>query len=102
GRLKWGAGHTPPRQRIHLHQVDWIDLFLAMMLFIEVGAHWFETARLRRPTLVLAVVTLAVGLLHGRLTTFMAKRRALRVTDEGITVGGKLFGRFTAAWAGIA
>jgi hypothetical protein len=102
GRLKWGAGHTPPRQRIHLHQVDWIDLLLALMLFAEVGVHWYETGRWRRPTLLLAVTTLAVGLLHGRLTTFMAKRRALRVTDDGITVGGKLFGRLTARWSEIA
>jgi hypothetical protein len=102
GRLRWGAGHTPPRQRVHLHQIDWVDVLLGAMLFTEVAVHWFETGHWRRPTLLLAVATLAVGLLHGRLTAFAAKRRALRITDDGVSVGGKLFGRFTARWSEIA
>jgi hypothetical protein len=102
GRLKWGAGHTPPRQRVHLHQVDWVDLGLAALLFTEVAAHYLDTHHWRRPTILLAVVTLAMGLLHGRITAFAAKRRALRITDDGITIGGRWFRTFTARWSEIA
>lgn len=102
GRLKWGAGHTPPRQRVHLHQVDWVDIGLAALLLTEVGVHYYDTGHWRRPTMLLAVVTLAVGVLHGRMTAFAAKRRALRITDDGITIGGKLLSQFTARWSEIA
>lgn len=102
GRLRWGAGHTPPRQRVHLHQVDWVDVLLAAMLFTEVAAHKYETGGWRRPTLLLAILTLGVGLMHGRLTAFQARRRALRVTDQGVTVGGRFFSRFIAPWAEIS
>jgi hypothetical protein len=102
GRLKWGAGHTPPRQRVHLHQVDWVDLGLAALLFTEVGVHYFDTGHWARPTILLAVVTLAIGLSHGRLTAYAAKRRALRITDDGVAVGGLLFRTFTARWSDIA
>jgi hypothetical protein len=103
GRLRWGAGHTPPRQRIHLSQVDWVDILLALMLFAEVGAHYVETAphHVSRPTLLLAIVTLAVGLLHGRITAYAAKRRVLMVTESGVSVGGRMFSRFTASWRDI-
>jgi hypothetical protein len=102
GRLKWGAGHTPPRQRVHLHQVEWVGVGLASLLFAEVAVQYYDTSHWRRPTILLAVVTLALSLLHGRLTAYMAKRRALRITDDGITIGGRLFGRFTARWSEIA
>jgi hypothetical protein len=51
GRLRWGAGHTPARQRIHPHQVDWVCVGLALLLLMEVAAHYFETAppQWRRP-----------------------------------------------------
>ena len=103
GRLRWGAGHLPPRQRVHVSQVDWVDIFLGLMLFIEVAARYVETEphRWARPTIVTALATLAVGLLHGRLTTYAANRRALRVTESGVSVGGRFLTRFTAAWQEI-
>lgn len=101
GRLRWGAGSTPPRQHIKLHHVDWIDIGLATLLFVEVAAHRAETGEWRRPTLLLAVVTLAVGVLHGRITASAAKRQVLKVTDAGVSVGGWFFRRFTAAWTDI-
>jgi len=100
GRLRWGT-HTPPRQRVHQSQIDWIDILLSLLLFAEVAAHYSETHRWRGPTLVLAVLTLAVGLLHGRLTEFSAKRHALRVTETRISVGGRFFSRFTAVFSEI-
>jgi len=101
GRLRWGAGHTPPRQRVHVTQVDWLSLALASLLLLEIAAYRFETGAWRHVTIAVAVVTLAVGLLHGRITAFAANRHTLRVTDHGVTAGGRFFQRFTATWAAI-
>jgi len=88
---------------VHHHQgVDWIDLFLSAMLATEVLAHWHETGHIRRPTLLLAVTMLALGLSHGRLGARQLRRRGLLVTDDGISVGGRFFTRFTARWNEIA
>jgi hypothetical protein len=51
----------------------------------------------KRPTLLLAVVMMTIGLLHGRLAAWGQRRRALRLTASGLAIGGKLFGRSTSA-----
>ena len=102
GRLRWGAGHTEPRRHVHRHHIDWLDVGIAAMLFVEVGVHYAETQHWGRPTLLMAVIVLGLGLLHGRIAAAAAKRRMLRVTDDGIIAGGRLFSRFEAAWADIA
>jgi hypothetical protein len=93
---------APAHAQAHAHGVDWIDIFLSGMLATEAIAHYQHTGHVRRPTVLLAVVMLALGLLHGRVSDFHARRRALRVTDAGITLGGRFFTRFTAAWSEIA
>ena len=100
-RLRWGT-HQPPRQRMNPTQVDWIVILLSLLLVAEVAAHYYETRQLRDLTLVLAIATLAGGLLHGRLKAFDAKREVLRVTDSGVSVGGRFFNRFTAAYEQIS
>lgn len=102
GRLKWGAGDAPRRRHVDVHAVDWLELFMAAMLFIEVLTHFQETGRWRRPTLLLAVTTLVVGLCHGRLIAWATKRGALRITDEGVSAGERFFKRFVARWDQIA
>ena len=62
---------------------------------------YLETGLWRRPTLLLAILTLAVGLLHGRITAYAAKRQVLCVTESGLSVGGRFFRRFSATWAAI-
>jgi hypothetical protein len=86
----------------HHHGVDWIDLFLSAMLATEALAHWYETSHIRRPTLLLAITMLALGLSHGRLSARQMRRRGLLLTDDGISVGGRFFTRFTAPWDEIA
>jgi hypothetical protein len=51
------AEHVP-----HLHHgVDWIDIFAAGVLFAEAAERWHLTRHVARPTLLTAVVLLAVG-----------------------------------------
>jgi hypothetical protein len=55
-----------------------------------------------RPTILLAVVMLGIGLAHGRLAAWGDRRRELRVGPEGVSVPLKRFGRMTLGWAEVA
>lgn len=86
----------------HAHGVDWIDVFLGVMVLVEVLVHHHETGRIQRPSLLLGVTLIGLGLAHGWLFARAARRRALSVTDDGITVGQKFFRRFSVRWPDIA
>ena len=45
---------------------------------------------------------LAMGLLHGPIKAKQTRRRALRITEDGLTIAGRFFTRFSAAWRDIA
>lgn len=83
------------------HGVDWVDIFLSVMLVTEALVHQHETGHLPRPTILLAAVTLFIGFSHGRIWTFGQRRRALRVTGTGISVGSPWGSRFNATWPEI-
>src|SRR3982751_3612644 len=83
------------------HGVDWFDVFASGVLAAEAIEHWYETHHWRRPLILTAVVTLALGLLHGRLEAWGEGKRALKVSDEGISVGRRPFGLFRATWAEV-
>ena len=84
----------------HAHSaVDWVDLFLAAMLLVEVIVHHHETGRIQRPTLLLSATMLLFGLTHGRLAVRVERHRTLRVDEAGVTSGEKFFRRFTARWS---
>lgn len=84
------------------HGVDWIDIFIAVMLGVEAYAKYHATAHIPRPTILLAMVMLTVGVTHGRLAAWGGRKRALRVGPEGISVPGKPFTRLTLAWSEVA
>jgi len=86
----------------HDASVDWVDAFLGVMLLVEVVVHREETGHLQRPTLLLGVTMLALGLTHGWLIRRLARRRTLRVDDQGITAGLRFFRRFSAGWSDIS
>ena len=88
------AGHAS-------HGVDWFHIFAAGVLLAEAAEHWHLTHHWRRPTLLTAAFTLLLGLLHGRIERFSEDRRALRLNDEGIHIGGKFFTSFNARWGEI-
>lgn len=83
------------------HGVDWFHIFAAGVLLAEAAEHWHLTHHWRRPTLLTAAFTLLLGLLHGRIERFSEDRRALRLDDEGIHIGGRFFTSFDAKWAEI-
>lgn len=81
------------------HGPDWIDVFTAGVLFTEVLERYHHTHHIARPTILLAVVLLTIGLLHGRILTRAAKRMTLRVGDDDLYVGGKPFRAIRVKWA---
>jgi hypothetical protein len=86
----------------HHHGVDWIDLFIGVMLAVEAYAKYHATAHIPRPTILLAVTMLTVGLLHGRLAAWGDRKRELRVTPEGISIPHRPFTRLDLAWVDVA
>ena len=84
------------------HGVDWIDVFIAAMLAVEAYAKYHATAHIPRPTILLAVVMLVIGLMHGRLAAWGDRKRHMRIGPEGISVPGRPFRRLTLAWSEVA
>ena len=84
------------------HGIDWIDIFIGVMLSVEAYAKYAATQQIPRPTILLAVTMLTVGLLHGRLAAWGDRRRELRVSADGISVPGRFFRRLTLPWAEVA
>ena len=84
------------------HGVDWIDIFAAGMLFAEAAEKYHLRGHIWRPETLAAIATLGVGLFHGRLAARKQRRRALRVTAEGVTVGNRFFGAFKGSWSELA
>jgi hypothetical protein len=77
--------------------VDWFDVFAAGVLTAEALEHWHTHHHLPRPTVLLAAVTLTLGLLHGRI----ARQRMLHIHDDGIRAGRRFFRKFAAPWQEI-
>lgn len=95
------ARHPHPAAH-RTHSVDWFHVFAAGVLLAEALEHWHVTSHWRRPTLLMAAVTLALGLLHGQIERRTQTRRSLRIDDQGLYVGGRPFRAFRAAWSDIA
>jgi hypothetical protein len=83
------------------HGVDWFDVFAAGVLTAEALEHWHTHHHLPRPTLLLAAVTLVLGLFHGRIAARAARRRHLRIDAAGIRIRGRFFRRFFASWTDL-
>jgi hypothetical protein len=88
----------------HGHQgVDWIEIFAAGVLTAEVLEHWHLTHHIRRPAVLTAILSLGMGLFHGRIKRFSEGRRVMRVEEEGIHIGGRpFFKAFRASWTDVA
>ena len=84
----------------HHHRVDWVDIAAGFMLVAEVLEHWHVTGHIKRPVVLTAILTFAMGLSHGRMHRHIRDRRMLRVTDAGITIPGRPFKarKIEAAW----
>ena len=79
------AMRRPKAHAEHAHHgVDWVHIFAAAVLVAEVLEHYHLTHHIRRPTILTAIVTLALGLGHGRLQRFTDEPQRLRVDDDEI------------------
>lgn len=81
-------------------RIDWSDIYLGTMLVIEVIAHHEETGHWKRPTMLTAAAAFAFGLFHRQFEERVERRRALRVTDDGIRILHPFRG-LTAAWGDV-
>jgi len=88
------AGH-------HHHGIDWVDIWAAGVLFAEAGERWHLRHHIARPIVLNALVTLGLGVTHGRMTAFRQRRRSMRLSDGGIHVPGKPFMSFRTRWKDI-
>jgi len=89
-----GTSHAPHAR----HGIAWFDVFAAGGLLAEAAEHFHETHHWRRPVLLTAALTLALGLFHGRIESWAEDKRALKVSDEGLSIGRRPFGIFRAKW----
>jgi hypothetical protein len=97
GTAEHVAGHAEH------HGVDWVDIAAGFVLVAEALEHWHTTGHVPRPTVLTALVTFALGLLHGRLKGRVRQRRVLRLDDAGIAIAGRPFKarRIEARWADV-
>lgn len=95
-RSPHGSEHTAHRG------VDWFEIFAAGVLTVEALEHWHTHSHLPRPSFLMAIVTLLMGLFHGRIAEISARRRSLRIDATGLRIGGRvLFYNFSVPWADL-
>lgn len=99
--------HRSPRDRAgHAahHGIEWADIFAAAVVVAEGfehrmhGGHHFP-----RPAILTAVTLLVLGVFHGRILHFAEERRALKVSETGISIGGRPFKqrKVRATWSAL-
>jgi hypothetical protein len=82
----------------HPHGIDWIEIWAAGILFTEALERWHLRHHIARPIILNGLLTLGLGLFHGRISEASQRRRSLRVTADGLYVGGGPFNTFSARW----
>jgi hypothetical protein len=103
-RQGYGAGNEHAASRAHAG-IEWENLVAAAMVLAEGWEHRMHGGHhFPRPAILTAAVLLATGMAHGRILRFAEGRRALRVDDDGLAIGGRPFrGRkLRARWADLA
>lgn len=98
-KLRKKAAHEVPHPH---HGVDWIDICIGLMLGVEAYAKYHSTHHIPRPTIVLALAMITIGLAHPRIAAWGERRRHLRVSAEGISLPVKPFSRMNLAWVDVA
>ncbi len=109
GLLLFSIGRTLTEVRkahqphAHAANVSWGEIWAASVLMAEWWERWHEGHHRSRPILLLAAVTLLLGLNHGRVARAVRRRRALTLTSEHFAVGKRLFlRRFRVTWEQLA
>jgi mannose-6-phosphate isomerase-like protein (cupin superfamily) len=91
-------GAEPPREAPT--GVDWIDVVLAATLAVGAVAHHEATRHWPGPTLLLSAVILVFGIFQGPIGARARRRRGLRLSNKGLSVGARLR-RFAVEWADL-
>jgi hypothetical protein len=83
----------------HGHGVGWVDIFAAAVTLVEAG-HLFHRGKVRLPFayLLVALLLLVMGLMHGRLQ----RLRRLVVDDRGFDIRTSPWSRTQLAWSEVA
>jgi len=82
------------------HGIDWVDVFAAGVVAAETIEHYHRTGHIRRPNVLMIVTLLVLAFFHDRITAFAEHRRALRISEDGLSVGGRPFRRsLRARWS---
>lgn len=79
---------------------NWFDVVAGVMLIVESAQASHEGGKpfFARPNFLLGVVTLVIGLLHGRIASLSWKRRELHVDESGIRARLGRFRSFAVSW----
>lgn len=86
----------------HSHGVDWFDIFAGGVLAAEALEHWHTRHHLPRPTLLMAVAMVLIGIFHGKIAAFGNRRQALSLDAAGLGLRKRLLARrFFARWQEI-
>lgn len=97
--VRRATAHDAPGAAGHAHHgPDWLDVFLGVMLAVEVLVHYEETGHWRRPMILLSVATLIVGVFHGQIAAWGVRKRSLKVTDTGLVVPRRFFRTLKGSW----
>ena len=78
-----GASRAHPHPHAH-HGIDWTDVFAAAVVLAETIEHYHRTGHIVRPNVLMIATLLIMAVSHGRIMGFAERRRALRISDDGI------------------
>jgi hypothetical protein len=78
--------------------IGWFDIAAAGLLMFEAFHGAIHKPGYLRPQFLSAVVTLGLGLLHGRLHHFKQRRRYVKLDDTSLEIRTSRFRRVTLQW----
>jgi hypothetical protein len=90
--------HAAGKKHTSHSVVDWFDLAAAGMLMFEAFHGVHHKPPYERAQFWAAVTTLAIALSHGKLHTWRARRRYVKLDESGVELRGGFFQRFTLGW----
>lgn len=90
------------RETEEAHGIGWVSVFAAAALFAEVYHGAQTDGRFSRPTFVMALVALAVGLANPWIARRRAAMRLVRADDRGVEYRSSRLRGFRLRWDEIA
>jgi hypothetical protein len=93
--------HAARKSHAAHSRVDYFDLAAAAMMMFEAFYGHHHKPPYLTPQFFTAVTTTAVALFHGKLHARRAKRRYVKLDENGVEVRTGLFRRFSLGWADL-